>query len=455
MMKVAFCCSEAVPYAKTGGLADVCGALPEALSRLGIETHLFLPRYRDVERVKCSLNNVRLHWITNDAYFNRGGLYGDDNGDFTDNLERYQFYCEAVLKTIREQQLVFDIIHCHDWHAALIPVYLKEKFQHDACFKSAKSLLTVHNLAFQGVFDYAQKAQLKLNTIPDAFEFYGKLNLLKAGIYFSDEVSTVSPQYAKEIQTKEFGCGIEETLRAKGKQLIGILNGVDFDFWNPQTDAFIKENYSSQNFCSGKSRNKTLLQEQLKLSVDGQTMLLGFVGRLSHQKGIDLILESLDDLLQKNIQIVIQGVGDAEYQRALQAKAYQYPGRIAVCFKFDETSAHQIYAGSDAFLMPSNFEPCGLSQLISFRYGTIPIVYHVGGLVDTVKAYDQFGAGANGFRFTTYDRFHFSEAVAQALDCFMDKPRFQTLVENALKEDFSWEHSAREYVNLYQCLLSD
>lgn len=468
-MKIAFCSSEVYPFAKTGGLADVSGALPIALEKLGAEVSIFLPHFKTVgnnghvTRINNRISVARLgkkinvYFIENEEYFGREGLYGDSAGDYSDNLERFQFFCLESLKLMKELSLPVDVIHCHDWQTALIPVYLKEKFQQDPFYRKIKSVLTIHNLAFQGAFPKIKFPHLGLEEklfSPNGFEFYGKINLLKAGIIFADQVTTVSQRYAKEIQTKEFGCGLEGVLSNRKNETVGILNGLDYDVWNPYEDVHVRMKFSKDDFFQAKAENKKYLQDSLDLPIDPNIPLYGFVGRLSHQKGIDLILESADDLAKMNVQVVIQGIGDEKYHSLLSELEIRYPKTFAMCLKFNEDLAHQIYAGSDFFLMPSTYEPCGLSQMISLRYGTVPIVFKTGGLADTVMFYNVQNKSGNGFVFDQYNKRKFLTAVEESIGIFKSQKDFDILRNNAIHSDFTWDQSAKKYWDLFKCLLS-
>lgn len=463
-MKIAFCSSEVVPFAKTGGLADVCGTLPLALEKLEQDVVIFLPAYGAIDAKKFGVqkgkdgvsravigDNIAVYLIEHAGFFHRDGLYGNAAGDYPDNLERFDFFCRRTLEVIKDLNLHVDIVHCHDWQSALIPVYLKEHLRRDPFFPKMKTVLSLHNLAYQGLFpgEEFKKLSLDASLYRTIFEFYGKVNLLKAGIMESDAVATVSPQYAREIQTEEYGCGLEGALLSRKDSLIGILNGLDYETWNPATDRYIEYNYSPAH-CSPKAANKTVLQKKHKLPVRHDIPLFGFVGRLSHQKGIDLIVSVMEDVLALDLQVVFLGVGEEKYQSLLLEWASRYPKQIAVDLQFSEQMAHHVYAGADIFLMPSIYEPCGLSQMISLRYGTIPLVYRTGGLADTVTPFDQ---GGNGFVFSEYRGPAYLSAVKQAVSVYRDKERFQKMMAGAFKANFSWEDSARQYVGLYnQCL---
>ncbi len=458
-MRVLFCASEAHPFVKTGGLADVAGALPVALEAQGIEVSIVMPKYktvhsprstvhgRDVEVAKIG-KNILVYLIKNDTYFNREGLYGDSHGDYPDNLERFSFYCKRVLELLKEIQWQPDIVHCHDWQTALIPVYLKNTYSEDTFYNKIKAIFTIHNLGYQGVFPREEYPTLGLDGALfsiDGLEFYHKINLLKGGLLFSDILTTVSPTYAKEILTKKFGCGLEGILHKRQKELFGILNGLDYGYWNPETDTYIAKAYSGKSI-EDKAINKEALQEQCGLAVDDRIPLLGVVGRLVEQKGIDLIVESVDSLITHSpLQLVALGKGETKYEKHLEALAKKYPHNVSARFDFDEPLAHKIYAGCDMFLMPSRYEPCGLAQMIALRYGAIPIVFKTGGLADTVSE-------GNGFVFEHYTEKNFLITVKKALTAYQDKKKWLLLIQKALSYNFSWEVSAREYGKLYQRL---
>ena len=461
-MKIAFCSSEVVPFAKTGGLADVCGTLPLALKKLGQEIIVILPYYKVIDDEKFDLkplgrgvftttigHNIQVYFIENDKFFGRDELYGDKHGDYKDNLQRFSFFCRRALEILKEFDLQVNIVHCHDWQTALIPIYLKTNLKDDPFYKKIKSILTIHNMAYQGVFSKNEFSVLGLNK--DLFsihglEFYDQVNLLKGGIIFSDVVTTVSPTYAKEIQTKEFGCGLEGVLRHRKKKVVGILNGLDYDAWNPAIDPLIAVNYTAQS-PNKKLANKETLQKTLGLAIDKDTAVFGFVGRMTHQKGVDLILESIEELMSFDIQLALLGIGEQKYMEALKQVSRRYPTKVAVHLQFNEPLAHQIYAGSDFFLMPSVFEPCGLSQMIALRYGTIPIVYKVGGLADTITSYKD---GGHGFIFSKYTADDFIKVVKEAIKVFHQREKFLELVARAFACNFSWEQSARHYVDLFK-----
>ena len=461
-MKIVFCASEVVPFAKTGGLADVCGALPPALEKLGHEVIIITPRYKAAKINAPSPvvrigENVKVYFIEHSQYFGREGLYGDQTGDYVDNLERFAFFCHAALKLLKDINFRPDIVHCHDWHTALIPVLLATKHEQTPFFKNTSSVLTVHNLAYQGVFPKSQYNKLGLEGNlfhTQGLEFYDQINILKGGIIFSDAVTTVSPQYAKEIQGPKLGCGLDGVLRNRSHDIYGILNGLDYEVWNSKDDPLLEHRYDASDI-SGKYKNKAFLQQMLELPIKADVPLLGLVARLCHQKGVDLVAESIDEVVKGGAQVVFSGVGDRRYHRMLEDAQRRYPRNIGLYLEFEETMAHRVYAGSDFFLMPSVFEPCGLGQMIALRYGSIPIVHRTGGLADTIRLYDPIHQTGNGFLFTEYTKPSFVKAVQEALKVYRNKAHMDFLLAQALRQRFSWEKSAKEYVKVYQKCLSE
>ncbi|MBF0483720.1 MAG: glycogen synthase GlgA [Candidatus Omnitrophica bacterium] len=469
-MNIVFCASEVYPFAKTGGLADVCGSLPLALEKLGHNVSIFMPFYKEVANKNLPLEKIRpdilhttlgdkvdVYFLIHDQYFMRDGIYADGRGDYGDNLDRYQYFCQKVLDTLRDFETPVDIIHCHDWQTALIPVYLKHWYNYDTFYAQTKTLLTIHNIAYQGVFPKHFFGKLHLGPElfhPNLLEFYGSINLLKAGIICSHEITTVSPQYAKEIQTKEFGNNLDNVLRHNRQKVMGVLNGLDYQVWNPTEDKYLEHKYSVDNYKEGKALNKLALQQRLHLPQRPEVPLFGVVSRLSHQKGFDLILQSLHELMSMDIQLVIQGLGQQDLVNRLKWEAGRYNNKFAVAIEFAEDLAHKIYAGCDMFLMPSLFEPCGLSQMIALKYGTIPLVSYTGGLVDTVTHYNKETGLGNGFLFERNNKGSFVWNLRQAVDLFHQKEHFEKLVANAFRSEFAWDSSAKQYVEIYKCLLS-
>jgi len=466
-MKIAFCSSEVFPFAKTGGLGDVCGSLPLALEKSGMEISIVMPGYRCVGRSGHTIEQlnenvsratiglkISVYFVDHTSFFDRQGLYGDGTTDYPDNIERFSYFCDQALALLKQLDFQPDIVHCHDWQTALIPVFLKEKYSDDEFYTNTKTVLTIHNLAYQGVFPEGQYSKLGLDDrlfSPKGFESYGKVNFLKAGIIYSDSVTTVSPRYAKEIQTKEFGCGLEHIIRNRKERVTGILNGLDYSIWDPSTDEEIVAKYTTEGLTEAKLTNKTQLQKELGLKVSDEAPLFGFVGRLSHQKGIDLILDISKELIEMDIQLAFLGMGDRQYQGALNQLASQYSENISVCSDFNEPLGHRIYAGSDFFLMPSRYEPCGLSQLISVCYGTIPIVFQTGGLADTIKPFGLFAQDGNGLMFSKYKKTDLLNEIKKALRIFQQKDKFKKFRQNAIRCKYTWERSANHYQEIYRC----
>ena len=445
-MKIAMCASEVVPFAKTGGLADVVGALPLALEKQGQEVVIIMPRYKGIkERIATIGQNIKVYFIDSDIYFKRDYLYGDKNGDYIDNLERFSYYCKEALKLLEEIKFKPDIIHLHDWQTALIPVYLKTLYQKSKFYKHTHTLLTIHNLGYQGLFPKKEFPGLGLDWSLfniEGLEFYGQINILKGGLEFADLINTVSPTYSREIQTESLGFGLEGILNKRHDSVFGILNGLDYNIWNPQTDKFISQNFSSQNL-KARSKNKEDLQRQCSLPVEKDIPLLGMVSRLAEHKGFDIIAQALDKICHLGVQLVVLGMGDAKYHEIMQAMLKKYPKVISLNLRFDDPLAHKIYAGSDIFLMPSQYEPCGLGQLIALRYGAIPLVFKTGGLADTIDK-------NNGFVFSEYTKDDLVKTIKEAIAAFKSKSQWAGLVDRAMKCDFSWGQSAKEYIKLYE-----
>jgi starch synthase len=456
-MKIAMVASEVVPFAKTGGLADVVGALPLVLEDCGQEVIIVMPKYKcitggkfKISRVSKDISystigkNIKVYFIENDLYFNRDGLYVDKNSDYKDNLERFAFFCRRTLDLLKEINFAADILHLHDWQSSLVAVYLRNLYSKQPFYSGIKSILTIHNLGYQGVFAKDEFAKLGLDASlfsVSGLEFYNQVNLLKGGIIFSDFINTVSPTYAKEIQTEELGFGLDGLLRQRKDDLIGIVNGLDYFVWDPNTDTFITQNFSVQNI-EDKSYNKEKLQKICGLPVNKDIPVLGVVSRLVEAKGFDIFVQGLDEICKMDVQLVVLGTGDLKYHQILTAAAKKYPKIISLNLKFDDPLAHKIYAGSDIFLMLSKYEPCGLGQLISLHYGTIPLVFKTGGLADTINK-------NNGFIFTSHTKEEMLKLVRKSVFVFKDKHKWSRLIINAMKCNFSWEASAKEYIQLY------
>jgi len=455
-MKIVICASEVVPFAKTGGLADVAGALPLALEAIGQEVIVVMPRYKAIQDPKMQKlnegisyttigNKIKVYFIENDKYYNRDGLYGDKSGDHKDNLERFSYYCKRTLDLLPEINFKADIIHVHDWQAALIPVYLKVLYKDKPFYKNMKTVLTIHNIGYQGLFLKEEFPKLGLDWelfSIDMLEFYGKVNFLKGGISSCDIINTVSPTYSREIQTKEFGFGLEGILSERKDKLFGILNGLDYTIWNPEADKFIAKNYSFSSI-KDKYKNKMELRKICKLPAKKDIPLFGIVSRLAEQKGFDILAEGIEKICNMDLQLVILGTGDLKYHTLLEDMAKKYPKVISFNSKFDDPLAHKIYAGTDIFLMPSKYEPCGLGQLISLRYGTVPLVFKTGGLADTVTK-------DNGFVFDSYNKEELMKTMQKALNTFKNLNKWTELMRRGMQCNFSWDESAKEYLVLYE-----
>ena len=463
--------SEAAPFAKTGGLADVVGALPAALREYGHQTRVLIPRYQAVYkfparriwdrlpiRLGASVFETSVYEAVADPNFlfldcpqlyDRAGLYFNAAGDFADNPLRFGLLCRAAIEVARH---IFrpDIFHCHDWQAGLVPVYLKTQLANDPTFFDSKTLCTIHNLGYQGWFDPGALGALglpaSLYTV-DALEFYGKINFLKAGLVFSDWLSTVSVRYAQETQTPEFGFGLDGLLRARAASLTGILNGVDYASWNPATDPLIPANYTDKDL-RGKRACKAALVREFGLPDRAMTHpLIGIVSRFTSQKGADLIAEAASALFQEDIYFVGLGSGEARYEQMFRYLTEVNPGRVGIRFGYDEALAHRIEAGADIFLMPSQYEPCGLNQIYSLKYGTVPVVRATGGLDDTIGS-------DTGFKFQEYSGWAMLAAIRDCLQAYTEPARWKTLVRNGMCKDFSWQRSAGQYSGLYQRMLN-
>ena len=447
-MKVLLCSSEVVPFAKTGGLADVAGSLPLYLKKLKIDIRVAMPKYScvKVEGSKAKMGkDIPVYLIENDQYFVRPTLYGTPSGDFADNLERFSFYSKAVLELLKKENFKPDVIHCNDWQSALIPVYLKTIYKDDPFYKNIKTVFTIHNMAYQGVFSKDEYPKLGIGWEYfniEGLEFYDKINFMKGGLIFSDFITTVSPTYSKEIQTPEFGYKLEGILSKRKNNLTGILNGIDYDEWNPEADKELVKKYSAKS-STDKVYNKVALQKELGLPVKPDVPLLGVVGRLAGQKGFDILAEKIEQICSMDLQFALLGTGEEMYHKIMQDIAKKYPQKTSISIKFDNTLAKKIYASSDMFLMPSRYEPCGLGQLISLRYGTIPIVRKTGGLADTITE-------DNGFVFEEYSSDALFKAIKRGLDAYKNCKAWQAMVRRAMEYDFSWGNSTKEYVKLFK-----
>jgi starch synthase len=462
--------SEAAPLAKTGGLADVVGALPSALRALGDDVAVLIPRYgtidlkgtrRVYDNLPIYLGATRfdtsiyqapaeypLYLVDCPSLYDRPGLYGESGVDYPDNHIRFAVLSRAALAVAR---VVFrtDIFHCHDWQSGTLPVYLRTTFANDPTFLGVKTLFTIHNLGYQGLFPRSILPAVALDPAvfrPAALEFYGNVSYIKGGIQFADALSTVSPTYAREIQTPEYGFGLDGALRARAADLAGIINGIDYRQWNPETDPLIPAHFSSTDLA-GKQVCKEHLLREFGLPVEGSDRpLIGIVSRFAQQKGIDLIAEVVSQMIAEDVYMVVLGNGDAGYEALFRNFAVEYPGRIAVRVGFDNGLAHRIEAGSDMFLMPSRYEPSGLNQIYSLRYGTVPIVRATGGLDDTIEE-------GTGFKFAEYSGQALIESVRAAVQAFANREAWREMMQRGMQKDFSWDRSAAEYSALYRKLL--
>ena len=488
-LHIARVASEIIPFAKTGGLADVCGSLPRCLAGMGHRCSLFMPAYGMVLRkglpieatevgftismagrqVACRLlktrlpsSDVEVYLIDQPQYFERESLYGDRQGDYRDNSERFAFFCKSVVHAIEQLDLRIDIAHCHDWQAGLIPAYMATGFGQYGWPHRAASVMTIHNLAYQGRFWHYDMALTGLDWRYfnwREMEFYGDVSYLKTGIVFADKVTTVSPTYASEIRRPEHGCGLDGVLRDRGDDLIGIVNGVDYDQWSPATDAFLPKTYDASTWRDGKAACKAHLQSLFGLPIEPSTPLVGIIGRMASQKGWDLIIETLRQWLNnRDVQWVILGTGQREYQDELQNLAAHVPHRLGLRLEFSDALAHNIEAGADLFLMPSQYEPCGLNQLYSLRYGTVPVVHATGGLVDTVvdANTDAVRTGtASGFSFHEYSISAMEDALERALALYRTQSQtWGQVVKTGMQQDWSWGQSAAKYLAIYEDCLS-
>lgn len=476
MSKILMCSSEVAPFAKSGGLGDVLGALPQAIAKCGNDVRVMLPKYGCIpeefktkaeflffvyvplgwRRKYCGVfkyekDGVVYYFIDNEYYFGDACLYK------WNDLERFAFFDKACLEILPLLDFKPDVIHAHDWQAGMIPVLLNAYYVRNDFYKGIKTMFTIHNLRYQGV--YSTDVVAELYSLDNSFftndklEFHGSANLLKGGIVYSDYVTTVSPSYAEEIKTPLGGEQLDGLLSARGNSLYGIINGIDYDVYNPATDKMIYENYDVKTVVEKKKTNKIKLQEELGLPADGEKAMIGIVSRLVDQKGFDLIAEAMGELVNLDIQLVVVGTGDSRYEEMLRGAAWCNPEKVSANIMFSNELAHKVYAASDIFLMPSMFEPCGLSQLISYAYGTIPIVRETGGLRDTVTPYNQFSGEGTGFSFYACNSHDMMYVIRMALNYFANKEVWNVLMTRAMKLKFSWDVSAKKYIDLYEELI--
>ncbi|MBE5965236.1 MAG: glycogen synthase GlgA [Lachnospira sp.] len=479
MKNILFIASEAVPFIKTGGLADVCGSLPKYFNKDEYDVRVMLPKYLAINEkyrnemryignfsidlawrnqyvglFEMDYDGVKFYFIDNEYYFAGNKPYGN----IYEDIEKFAFFSKAALSAIPLTGFKPDVVHCHDWQTGLIPVYLKERFSQGEFYKDIKSVMTIHNLKFQGVWDL--KAVKDITGLDDSYftqdklEAYGDANYLKGGLVYADYITTVSDSYAQEIKMPFYGEGLDGLINARSNSLMGIVNGIDYDEYNPETDTRILKNYNQINFRKEKYKNKVALQKELGLEVGKEKFMVGIVSRLTDQKGLDLVQYVMDEMCcHDDIQLVVLGTGEERYENMFRHFEWKYNGRVSANIFYSEDLSHKIYAACDAFLMPSLFEPCGLSQLMSLRYGTVPIVRETGGLRDTVEPYNEYESTGTGFSFANYNAHEMLNAVQYAKYVFYNKKReWNKIVDRAMLADFSWNVSARKYENLYSNL---
>ena len=481
MKKVLFAASECVPFVKTGGLADVCGALPKMFDKEEWDVRVVLPYYTCIPEkylsqfeyvthfymwtgawtvdkyvgiFKYELDGITYYFIDNKEYFDVTAPYGDIHWD----IERFSYFSKAVLAILPKIDFQPDVIHCHDWQTGLVPVFLNNEFVTNSFYWNIKTVFTIHNLRFQGVWGQDHiKGVAGLSDMlftADKLECNGDGNLLKGGLVFSDYITTVSETYALEIQTPEYGEGLDGVIRNRKFDMLGIVNGIDYDIYNPATDDKLYVNYDVESFRKKKVLNKTKIQEALGLTVDKKKFMIGLVSRLTDQKGLDLIAYVMENILDENTQLVVIGTGEERYENLFRYYAEKYPDRVSANISYNADLAQKLYASADAFLMPSAFEPCGLTQLISFRYGTVPIVRETGGLKDTVEAYNEFEKTGTGFSFANYDPEEMLHTIDYAKQIYFNKKaEWNKIVDRGMNSDFSWKESAKKYEEVYNYLI--
>ena len=482
MKNILFIASEGVPFIKTGGLADVVGSLPKCVDRRYFDVRVMLPKYTCMTQkmkdlltykthfymdfhwkneyvgiLEAEVDGVKYYFIDNESYFNGFKPY---SSNVYDDIEKFSFFSKAALSAIPMLGFVPDLIHCHDWQTGLVPVYLKERFQGNEMFRGMKSVMTIHNLKFQGKWDV--KAVRDITGIPayyftpDKLEAYKDANLLKGGLVYADAITTVSDTYAEEIKTPFYGEGLDGLLKARSNDLRGIVNGIDYEEYDPEKDPYIEFHYNAKNFRKEKVKNKRALQKELNLEIDDKKMMIGIVSRLTDQKGFDLIAYVMDELCQDAVQIVVLGTGEERYENMFRHFDWKYGNKVSANIYYSEGLSHKIYAACDAFLMPSMFEPCGLSQLMALRYGTIPIVRETGGLKDTVEPYNEFDGTGTGFSFANYNAHEMLNTIRYAERIYYDRKReWNKLIDRAMAADFSWHVSAKKYQEMYDWLIGD
>jgi starch synthase len=482
-LKILITSAEVVPFAKAGGLADVAGALPKVLKEFGHDVKVIMPKYGTIDEEKFGLEpigksadipigdwteraeywtakipetDVDVYFVDNERYFDRDGIYSDEKGmGYGDNDERFIFFSRAVVEFPKALGWRPDVIHNNDFHTGLVPAYLKTIYSEDEFLRNIPTVFSIHNLGYQGVYDpkgmWLAGFDQSLFYPTSPFEFYGNMNFMKTGIVFSDAINTVSEKYAREIQTEEQGHGLEGVLQSRVNDLYGILNGVDYERWDPETDPLIYENYTFARI-GGKRHCKAELKRELNMPLWRRKKfpLIGMIGRLTDQKGFDILTDVIDEFLQMDLQFVLLGTGEEKYHKMFKEIADKYPKKTGIILDFNNELAHKIEAGSDMFLMPSKYEPCGLNQMYSLKYGTIPIVRATGGLADTIVDYNSDPDYANGFSFKEYTSEALLDAVRRAVELFKNTPDWKVLMERGMNSDFSWKTSAKKYEKLYQ-----
>ena len=480
MKKVAYIASECVPFVKTGGLADVVGTLPRIFDKKEYDVRVIMPNYmclpakykskmryithfhmdigwkqQYVGIMEADVEGVHYYFVDNEDFFTNPAPY---TNDALFEIKKYAFFCKAVLSALPLLEFRPDIIHCHDWQTGLLPVYLHERFQGNGFFHGIKTVMTIHNLKFQGKWDVKDVKSITglpdYYFTPDKLEAYKDANLLKGGLVFADAITTVSNTYAQEIKTEFYGEGLDGLLNARSGDLRGIVNGIDTDIFNPATDKYLKYKYDAITFRKEKPKNKKALQKELGLEQNDKIMMIGIVSRLTDQKGFDLINYVMDELCQDAVQIVILGTGEEQYENSFRYFDWKYNQKVSANIFYSDELSHRIYGACDAFLMPSLFEPCGLSQLISLRYGTLPIVRETGGLKDTVEPYNEYEGTGTGFSFTNYNAHEMLRAIRYAEAIYYDRRReWNKMTDRAMAADFSWKRSALKYQEMYDWLI--
>ena len=480
MKNILFVASESVPFIKTGGLADVVGSLPKCVDKKYFDVRVMIPKYtcisqewrdkmvfktsfymdfhwrsEDVGILEAKVDGVTYYFIDNESMF---GGFRPYSGNVLDDMEKFIFFSKAALAAMPLLDFRPDIIHCHDWQTGLVPVYLKERFQGNEFFHGIKTIMTIHNLKFQGKWDVKTVKDISglpdYYFTPDKLEHYKNANMLKGGLVYADAITTVSETYAQEIMTPFYGESLDGLLRAREHDLRGIVNGIDYTDYDPSKDPHIEFPYTPQNFRKEKIKNKRALQKELGLEENDKLMMIGIVSRLTDQKGFDLIAYMMDELCQDAVQIVVLGTGDEQYENMFRHFDWKYNNKVSANIYYSEALSHKIYAASDAFLMPSLFEPCGLSQLMSLRYGTLPIVRETGGLKDTVEPYNEYECTGTGFSFVNYNAHEMLASIRYAEKIYYDRKReWNKMVDRAMAVDFSWDVSAKKYQEMYDWLI--